>query len=94
MLEQAAHPERDGVEMGMDANMAPAEIFGPLNVGIDTHHDAAMIETAMGKNRDRRDRCAAALESQILGDLQLADVEFHFCDEARMALGGRQSDYR
>src|SRR6516225_87722 len=93
MLEQAAHPERDGVEMGMDANTASAEILGAVNAGIDTHHDAAMIEAAMGKNRDRCDRCAATLESEILGDLQLADVEFQFCDETRMALGRWQSDY-
>src|SRR6516164_3441483 len=93
MLEQAAHPERDGVEMGVDANTTPAEILGAVNTGIKTHHDAAVIEAAVGKNRDRYDRRAAALESEILGDLQLADVEFHFCDEARMALGRRQSDY-
>ena len=29
VLQHAAYPERDGIEMRMDADTAPAQIFGP-----------------------------------------------------------------
>jgi hypothetical protein len=61
VLQDAPDPERDGIEMRMDADPAPAQIFGAHDVGVETDHDAAMIESAMRKNRYRCDRRPAAL---------------------------------
>ena len=60
MLQQAANPERNGIEMPMDADAATAQIFRSRNIGIHAYHDAAMIESAMRKYRNRSDRRAAA----------------------------------
>ena len=61
MLQQTADPERDGIEMPMHADAAPAQIFGAHDVGVHAHHDATMIEPAMRKHRDRGNRRSSAL---------------------------------
>src|SRR5581483_1171780 len=54
---------------------------------------AAVIEAAVGKNRDRGDRRAAALETEILRDLKLADIELPVAHEAAMALARGQRQH-
>jgi hypothetical protein len=61
VLQHAPDPERDGIEMRVDANAASAQIFGAHDVGVQADHEAAMIESAMRKNRDRGDGHPAAL---------------------------------
>src|ERR1044071_4344343 len=78
--------------MAMDADPATAQIFRPRDGGIAAHHDAAMVEATVRKNRNRTDRRAATFEPEVLGDLQLADVELPVAHEAPVALARGQRD--
>jgi hypothetical protein len=94
VLQHAPDPERDWIEMRMDTDTATAQIFGADDIGVQADHDAAMIESAMRENRDRGNPHPAALQAQVLCDLQLTDIEFEISDEACVTLGRRQRNHR
>src|ERR1051325_8331824 len=80
--------------MAVNSDSTAAQIFGLLNVRIGTHHHAAVIEPSVKENRNRRDRRAAAFKSEVLCDLQLANIEFVICEEPLVAFPRRQRNRR
>ena len=86
MLQHATGPERDGVEMPVNTHASPPKVFGSHDIGVQSHHDTAVIESAM---REHWNGCywnSAALEPQIQRDLQLTSIELKAGDESRVTL--------
>ena len=90
VLEHAAHPHGDGVEMGLEPHALAAKIPRGLDAGAGVDHHRAVTELHVREHRYCRHRHATAFPTQVDTHLKLAHVELEVAREAGMPLLGNK----